>query len=69
LLAKVLIGLVLALILLAGYYSYVIISKYGGVLVLGVKMILPVVMLISSILAFRGIRKDDHLVKSYDRLR
>jgi hypothetical protein len=30
---------------------------------------MPVIQLILSILAFRGIKKDDQLVKSYDRLR
>jgi len=69
LMAKILIGLVLFLILISAYYSYVIISDFGGTLIPGVKMALPVVMLVLSILAFRGIRKDDQLVKSYDRLR
>jgi hypothetical protein len=32
-------------------------------------MILPLAILIFSILASRGIKKDDQLVKSYDRLR
>jgi glucan phosphoethanolaminetransferase (alkaline phosphatase superfamily) len=35
----------------------------------GIKMALPVLILLFSILAFRGIHKDDQLVKSYDRLR
>ena len=35
----------------------------------GIKMALPVLILVFSILAFRGIQKDDQLVKSYDRLR
>jgi hypothetical protein len=32
-------------------------------------MALPFLQLIFSILAYRGIKKDDQLVKSYDRLR
>jgi hypothetical protein len=35
----------------------------------GIKMALPVLILVFSILAFSGIQKDDQLVKSYDRLR
>ena len=69
LLSKVLIGLILGLILVSGYYSYVIISKYDGEIIPGMKMALPLLLLIFSILAFRGIRKDDQLVKSNDRLR
>ena len=68
-LAKFLIGVVSGLILISCYYSYVIISTYDGTFVPGVKIIIPVAMLALSILAFRGIRKDDKLVKSYDRLR
>lgn len=69
LLSKILIALITGLILVVGYYSYVIISQMGGVIVPGIKMTLPVIMIIFSVLAFRGIMKDDQLVKSYDRLR
>lgn len=69
LLAKLLTGLVVILIVVAGYYSYTIITKYSAALVPGIKMGLPLLMLIFSILAHRGIRNDDKLVKSYDRLR
>jgi 4-amino-4-deoxy-L-arabinose transferase-like glycosyltransferase len=57
--------LVIALILV----SFRIISKFDATIIPGIKMILPVLILIISILAYRGIRKDDQLVKSYDRLR
>ena len=64
------------LILLAGilviayiHVSLRIVSKFDAGVIPGFKMILPVLILILSILAFRGIRKDDQLVKSYDRLR
>lgn len=49
--------------------SIIIISKFGATITPGFKMILPLVMLILSVLAYLGIKKDDHLVKSYDRLR
>jgi hypothetical protein len=51
------------------HVSIRIISKFDAQLVPGIKMILPVLMLLFSILAYRGIKKDDRLVKSYDRLR
>jgi len=51
------------------HVSFRIISKFDATIIPGIKMILPVLILIISILAYRGIRKDDQLVKSYDRLR
>jgi hypothetical protein len=69
LMTKILIGLISVLIIISVCYSYIIISKFGGTIIPGVKMALPLVLLVFSILAFRGIRKDDMLVKSYDRLR
>jgi hypothetical protein len=73
---KVQIQLSRFLIFLAGilviafiHISFMIASKFDAVIIPGLKMILPVLILIISILAYRGIRKDDLLVKSYDRLR
>lgn len=68
-LSKILIALVTGLILISVYCSYLIITQYNGELVPGIKMTLPLLQLVLSILAFTGIRKDDRLVKSYDRLR
>jgi Domain of unknown function (DUF4293) len=51
------------------HVSFRIISKFDAAIIPGIKMILPVLILIISILAYRGIRKDADLVKSYDRLR
>ena len=51
------------------YVSFRIVSKFDARLIPGFKMILPIGILIFSILASRGIKKDDQLVKSYDRLR
>jgi hypothetical protein len=69
LLTRILIALITGLILVFGYYSFIVISQQDCVLVPGIKMAMPVIQLILSILAFRGIKKDDQLVKSYDRLR
>jgi glucan phosphoethanolaminetransferase (alkaline phosphatase superfamily) len=51
------------------HVSFSIISKFDATIIPGFKMILPILILIFSILSYRGIRKDDRLVKSYDRLR
>jgi hypothetical protein len=69
LLAGLLIGCVIVFILACGYYYWLIVTNYDGELVPGIKMILPLILLILAILAYRGIKKDDRLVKSYDRLR
>ena len=69
LLSKILIGLISGVIIVSAYYSYIILSKYDGKIIPGIKMALPLLLLIFSILAYRGIKKDDHLVKSNDRLR
>jgi len=51
------------------HVSFSVISKFEARIIPGFKMILPIFILIFSILAYRGIKKDDQLVKSYDRLR
>jgi hypothetical protein len=56
-------------ILVSIYYSWFVIAKYEAGFIPGFKMIIPLLMLISAVIAYRGIRKDDQLVKSYDRLR
>jgi glucan phosphoethanolaminetransferase (alkaline phosphatase superfamily) len=62
LLTIILIGLML-------YYASWITGKYQAVLVPGFKMFIPLLILVSGILAYMGIKKDENLVKSYDRLR
>jgi len=69
LLCKVLLALISALVISLVLYSYIFISRYNTELVPGVKMAIPVIQFILSYLAYRGIKKDDDLVKSYDRLR
>jgi len=57
------------LILSSAYCIFYVISEFDARLRSGLKMIIPFLMLIFAILAYRGIKKDDILVKSYDRLR
>jgi hypothetical protein len=68
-LSRLLIFLAGILVIAYIHVSFRIVSKIDAGLIPGFKMILPVLILILSILAYRGIRKDDQLVKSYDRLR
>jgi hypothetical protein len=68
-LTLLLVALSLFLIILVSYYSYIIMKNYSTDLIPGVKMVIPVIILSSAILAYRGISRDDRLVKSYERLR
>ena len=63
--------IILCILLFVGLIlgSVIAISKQNASLEPGFKMIVPVAILILSFLAYLGIRKDDKLVKSYDRLR
>ncbi len=51
------------------YVSFGIIPKFDATVIPGIRMLLPILLLVLSILTYMGIRKDEHLVKSYDRLR
>lgn len=64
-----LILLIIIQISVVAYYSRYISITYNATLELGIKLVIPVLMILFSILAYRGIRKDEDLVKSYDRLR
>jgi peptidoglycan/LPS O-acetylase OafA/YrhL len=59
-----------SLLIIALIHVYIITAtRYDARMVPGFKMILPLIILVITILAYRGIKKDDQLVKSYDRLR
>lgn len=68
-LSLILACLILFLILACAHASYLAMSRYSAEIIPDVKMVFPLLMLIFVILAYRGIKKDDRLVKSYDRLR
>jgi LPXTG-motif cell wall-anchored protein len=63
------IALIIAFIATLLFYTVSIINKYQAVVVVGYKMFIPLLMIMFGILACKGIRKDEELVKSYDRLR
>ena len=67
----VFIGIVISfcLIITVTYYSCILVKNNRAELVPGIKMIIPLIILLAGILAYMGVLKDDRLVKSYDRLR
>lgn len=68
-LALILFTFSFCLTILVTYYSILTMQKYGAELEPELKMVIPLLIMISVTLAYRGISKDDRLVKSYDRLR
>jgi hypothetical protein len=64
-----LIVLIVILIIAFIHVSISVISKFDAGIIPVLKMFIPLLILIISFLAYRGIKKDDQLVKSYDRLR
>jgi hypothetical protein len=59
----------LCLLIMTIYYWYIISHRYSAIPVPGIKMALPPVILVLAIMSYRGIVKDERLLKSYDRLR
>ena len=57
------------LVVALSYYSYFIIDNYYCSIIPGIKLALPLFILLFAILACRGILHDERLLKSYDRLR
>jgi hypothetical protein len=68
-LVKFLLVLIVGFIAASVVYSVMIISRYDASFDNWYKLSIPVVQLILTTLALNGIKKDDDLVKSYDRLR
>ncbi len=64
-----LIVVIIFLYLVSLYYSLSLIEKFKTSFHPGMALFIPVLMLLFSILAYRGIKHDDKLVRSYDRLR
>lgn len=68
-LAFILIILVIIQIIASFCIMYNIENKLDAEVIPGIKHILPVLMPVTSFLAYRGIKKDEDIVRSYDRLR
>ena len=50
-------------------FSILIITRYNVELAPVIRIIIPPIILILTLLAYSGIKKDENLVRSYDRLR
>jgi len=59
----------ICLILILAHSSIIFMKNYNTQLVPGIKMFLPIIILVSTIFAYRGISRDEKLIKSYNRLR
>lgn len=68
-LCKILISLIIGLIIGLAFYAYTLSLKYNAEIKPVFTMAVPVLQLVFALLAYRGIKKDDELVRSYDRLR
>jgi EamA domain-containing membrane protein RarD len=68
-LSQVLIILSVLMIFVIAYFLYAFSSDCNADITMGYYLFLPLLILVCSMLAYRGIRKDEMLVKSYDRLR
>jgi hypothetical protein len=68
-LVRILMLLILIFIAASLGYTFYIISKYDADPGNWYKLLVPVFQFVLVLLAFRGIKRDDDLVKSYDRLR
>jgi glucan phosphoethanolaminetransferase (alkaline phosphatase superfamily) len=67
--ANVLIFLSILLGALIAWYAFSVASKFDATIIPGIKMGIPLLLLVFSFLAQRGIKHDENLVRSYDRLR
>jgi len=67
--SKIVIVLAVLFTVVSGYYAYHVMNEYSVRILPALKSIIPVLTLLFSVLAYRGIKKDDDLVRSYDRLR
>jgi glucan phosphoethanolaminetransferase (alkaline phosphatase superfamily) len=67
--ANVIIFLSIVLVALIAWYAFSVAGKFDATLLPGIKMVIPLMILIFAILAQRGIKHDENLVRSYDRLR
>ena len=57
------------LFVVVAYYIVYVIKRFDASLIPGFRMFIPFLTIVFSILAYRGIKKDEILIRSYDRLR
>ena len=57
------------LLMLAPFYYFYLVRSGAKEIMPAIRLIIPMISLILIILAIKGIRRDENLVRSYDRLR
>jgi len=68
-LTEAIITLTIIFICATCYYTFNGISESNVSFGLWINLIIPVLQLLLAVFAYHGIKRDDNLVKSYDRLR
>lgn len=61
--------LMVALVGLIFYYAFTVSQELNAITYYSFPVVFPVIAIVLTYLAFRSIRKDELLIKSYDRLR
>jgi hypothetical protein len=61
--------LLLGEIIMIGFYLFYVVTKYELSIIFNIKITFPLVSAVLMYLAFRGILKDELLIRSYERLR
>ena len=65
----ILLVLEILLIITGAFYAFTMVQKHSSSVIPELNILLPFLEIIFTFLAYVGIRKDEVLVKSYDRLR
>ncbi len=65
----ILLLLIAGSILILAFYAYKVMKSYNVEADPRLNLIIPLLTLLSTFLAYRGIKKDEEIVRSYDRLR
>ena len=68
-LTGILVALEIGFIILTAVCAFYIIRKYDAAIASWIKALVPFIQIILTVLALRAIRKDEDMVKSYDRIR
>ncbi|MCE5347972.1 MAG: DUF4293 domain-containing protein [Bacteroidales bacterium] len=63
------IAISICLICCVAFFSFNVIKTYNAELVPGFKILVPLIIIVFAFLSYKGIKKDQDLISSYDRLR
>jgi hypothetical protein len=68
-LTKILIALIIILICVTGSHAFNILSDYHASFGSRIKAVIPLIQLLLAVFAYLSIKRDNDLMKSYNRLR